>query len=82
VTERRDPAWLSRWLKAPDEVLAEKDPIALALFEQYKQLPMPNLGLNEVDVIAVIEYLKAETRRLTKQRREALSATKESSPPG
>jgi len=77
VTERRDPAWLSRWLKAPDEVLAEKDPIALELFEQYKQLPMPNLGLNEVDVMAVIEYLKTETQRLTKKRREASSSTQE-----
>ena len=28
VTDRRDRAWLVRWIKAPDRLLAEKDPIA------------------------------------------------------
>lgn len=58
VTEKRDRAWLIRWMKAPDRVLARKDPVALQLFTQYKELPMPNLRLSDTDVEALIKYLK------------------------
>jgi protein SCO1/2 len=62
VTEKRDPAWLTRWLKEPDQMLAEKDSIALELFARYNKLAMPNLGLNDVDVAALIDYLKSASR--------------------
>lgn len=57
VTKRRDKAWLTRWLKIPDQMLSEKDPIALDLFNRYKKLPMPNLRLGDADVEALIEYM-------------------------
>ena len=46
-------------------MLAEKDPIAMRLFIQYKRLPMPNLKLNEVEVAELIDYLESESRRQT-----------------
>jgi len=64
VTERRDPQWLTRWIREPDKMLAEKDPIALELFARYRGLPMPNLGLNESDAAALIEYMGAASRRV------------------
>jgi protein SCO1/2 len=60
VTDRRDRDWLTRYLHAPDQVLAEADPIASALYEKYHQIPMPNRGLNSQDVDAVIAYLQAQ----------------------
>ncbi|MFP8880451.1 MAG: SCO family protein [Myxococcota bacterium] len=63
VTERRDPAWLARWLKEPDRMLAEKDPTAMALFARYRELPMPNLSLNDVDVSALIAYMASASRK-------------------
>lgn len=68
VTARRERAWLARWLKAPDQLLAEKDPVATALLAQYKQLPMPNLQLNDVEVEALIGYLEARTARVRHSR--------------
>lgn len=62
VTGRRERAWLERWLKEPDKMLAEKDPIALELFRQYHELPMPNLGLNDIDVAALLEYMGSVPR--------------------
>lgn len=59
VTDRRDAAWLARYLAAPDQVLAEGDPIASALYAKYHQIPMPNLGLDSDDVAAVVSYLAA-----------------------
>ena len=64
VARTTDRAWLVRWLKTPDEMLAKKDPIATQLFEQYKQVVMPNLKLTDVDVNALIEYLETESRRV------------------
>ena len=63
VVDKRDRGWLARWLKVPDQMLAEKDPIAMALYARYKELPMPNLKLNDVDAQALIDYLQAESRR-------------------
>lgn len=58
VTKKRERAWLSRWLKEPDKMLAEKDPIAMELYERYQKIVMPNLRLSDSDVNALIEYLE------------------------
>ena len=58
VTDRRDSAWLARYLTAPDEVLAAGDPIASALYAKYAQIPMPNLTLDSEDVSALLSYLE------------------------
>ena len=60
VTDRRDSAWLTRYLSAPDQVLAGGDPIATALYARYRQIPMPNLKLNNDDVAALIAFLDAQ----------------------
>ena len=60
IAATRDSAWLARFIKTPDKVLAEKDPIAMQLFRQYKQVQMPNLRLGDGDVDAIIHYLAAQ----------------------
>ncbi len=64
VTRIRDEIWLLNWLRAPDQVLASGDPIAVSLFERYNRLPMPNMRLNRRDAEELIAYLEAETIRL------------------
>jgi protein SCO1/2 len=59
VTFARDHAWLTRFLSAPDEVLASGDPIATALFDKYKKVKMPNLRLGDKDVDVLIKFLEA-----------------------
>jgi cytochrome oxidase Cu insertion factor (SCO1/SenC/PrrC family)/cytochrome c2 len=65
VAERRDQAWLSKYIRRPQSLRAGKDPVALALAEQYKGVRMPNLGLSETDVADLISYLRTETSRLS-----------------
>lgn len=60
VTQTRDRAWLTRWIMQPDVVLAEQDPIAVQLLAQYNNVPMPNLGLNESQVAALLAYLESQ----------------------
>lgn len=61
VTSKRDRAWLTRFIAVPDKMLAEGDPIATALFEKYKRIPMPNVGLHDVDAATLVEYLERES---------------------
>lgn len=62
VTSRRDRAWLKRFIAAPDRMLAERDPQALALFTAYDQVVMPNFQLDEAEVEALLVYLEEENR--------------------
>ncbi|MEN5239410.1 SCO family protein [Pseudomonas sp. TWI923] len=64
VTRQRDEAWLKRWLMVPDQMLAEKDPLAMLLYHQYNQLAMPNMRLGETEVTALLAYLEEETTRV------------------
>ena len=57
VVQRREPVWLSRFIREPDKVRAEGDPTALELFQKHKQVRMPNLRLGDEEVASLITYL-------------------------
>jgi nitrite reductase (NO-forming) len=56
VTQRRDAAWLGRWLKNPEQML-QSDAAAKELLAKYK-LPMPNQNLSDAEIKEFIEYFK------------------------
>ncbi|MCO6057833.1 SCO family protein [Pseudomonas sp. MOB-449] len=60
VTQRRSKDWLRRFIKAPDQMLEQKDPTAMELFVRYNQVRMPNLRLGDEDVEALIHYLEQQ----------------------
>ncbi|HSB69885.1 MAG TPA: SCO family protein [Candidatus Methylomirabilis sp.] len=60
VTARRELAWIIRYLAAPDQVRASKDPIAVELAKRY-QVPMPNLALTRKELTDLFQYLEAHT---------------------
>jgi protein SCO1/2 len=64
ITQKREMQWLLDWLKAPDQMLQKKDPIAMALYEKYNNLAMPNMRLNQEEAVTLLEYIKSETQRL------------------
>jgi protein SCO1/2 len=57
VTAKRDHAWLQRFIARPDLVLADNDPIARMLVDNYKQVRMPNLSLTEQDAAVLLDYI-------------------------
>jgi protein SCO1/2 len=61
VTNVRDLNWLRRIISEPDKLIDEKDPLATALFMKYSQVRMPKLGLAEMDVNTLIDYLKTQS---------------------
>jgi protein SCO1/2 len=66
VVAARPRDWLVRWIQQPGQMIDEGDPVALELKSKFRNLPMPNLGLNEVDVAAVIDYMAEQDRALAK----------------
>jgi len=61
VTERREAAWVARYIQEPDEVLASGDPIAAALYNKYKKIGMPNLRLGPSDVDDLVSFLASHS---------------------
>lgn len=70
VTRKRDKVWLTRWLKEPDKMLAERDPQALALQARYNNLVMPNLALSADEAHALMGFIEEESQRVERQRNQ------------
>jgi copper(I)-binding protein/cytochrome oxidase Cu insertion factor (SCO1/SenC/PrrC family) len=65
VSQRREEQWLYDWLKAPDQMLKKKDPIAMDLYKKYNNLAMPNMRLHQKEAQQLLSYINDETERLT-----------------
>jgi cytochrome oxidase Cu insertion factor (SCO1/SenC/PrrC family) len=63
ITQKREREWLIRFMKEPDKMIEEKDPLSLALLEAYDNVPMPNLSLNDADVEKLLAYIEEESRK-------------------
>lgn len=65
IIKTRDLQWLKDWIKAPDEMIKKKDPLALQLFENYKIL-MPNLKMDDSQINSIIDYLTTRGKLIEK----------------
>jgi protein SCO1 len=74
VTLRREEDWLKAFIRKPDIVLKQGDPIAEVLNEDYPGVVMPNLGLGEADAEDILAYLKAADMRLAFTEDEAAAS--------
>lgn len=61
VTNARNRDWLVQKLKRPDRMLAEKDPITVALNQKYKSVKMPNLRLSDDEINILIGYMVSQS---------------------
>jgi|SaaInlV_125m_DNA_1040241.scaffolds.fasta_scaffold28212_2 protein SCO1/2 len=77
VSERRDAAWLERWMLEPDTMLEEGDPIATAMYDVYG-VTMPNFRLETSEVKNLLSYVSGETQRL-RERAERIAQTEQAS---
>ncbi len=60
VTSRRDRDWLISFITSPDQLIAQEDPLANQLVQEYG-MAMPNLGLSEQEVEEVLAYIEAQS---------------------
>ena len=57
VTKRRNDAWLTKWLKSPETMLAS-DADAKKLLKEYNNIPMPNQNMTDAEVRQYLKYFK------------------------
>src|SRR5262245_18762735 len=57
VTKRRNAAWLARWLKEPEKMLATDDE-AKAMLKEYNNIPMPNQSLTDAEIRQYLKYFE------------------------
>jgi protein SCO1 len=74
VTQRRERAWLERFILVPNEVLAAGDPIAIALLKKHNGVRMPNLGLARDEVADILAHVEARSAQLSGRRATATAA--------
>jgi len=58
VSERRQLAWLTRFIADPEHVRRQQDPIALALAAKFPAVRMPAMGISESEAANLVAYIE------------------------
>jgi mono/diheme cytochrome c family protein len=61
VSERRSEQWLVDFITSSQTMIQSGDPDAVALFEEYNGMVMPDALVAESEVLAVIGYINSQT---------------------
>ena len=63
VSDRRSTEWIINFVKSSQSVIRSGDKDAVALFESFNKIPMPDhKDLTEEDITSIIEYINLETK--------------------
>lgn len=60
VHERRDQAWLLKWIRNSQAVIASGDPYAVKLYEKWNKSAMTAFDWTDEEILAVLAYVKEE----------------------
>lgn len=63
VTERRSVEWLNSWIKNSQAMIADGDPDAIAIYEEYNKTLMQAFPFSDDQVMEILAYIKAETAK-------------------
>ena len=59
VMDRYDSLWLTNWIRNSSKMIAEGDPMAVALFREYNQIQMTSFtGFSDKEMKDLLEYLR------------------------
>ena len=61
ATSKHTDAWMKRWLREPDKMIAEGDAYAKAQMAQFRGLAMPNLKLDDHAIDLLIAFMDKES---------------------
>jgi mono/diheme cytochrome c family protein len=61
VHEKRSKEWLERFVKSSQSMINAGDPEAVALFEEYSSLLMPDAVASEEQIRQVLSYIKSQS---------------------
>jgi len=58
ITEQRDEAWLIKFIQNSQEMVQAGDELAVQLFEEYNNIPMPPNALSDDQVRVLLSYIE------------------------
>ena len=58
VSERRSEGWIIRFVQHSQELVAAGDPDAVAVFQEFNRMPMPDQPLSDEEVRGIIAYIR------------------------
>ncbi|HOW26446.1 MAG TPA: c-type cytochrome [Bacteroidales bacterium] len=65
ITERREEAWLIRFIRNSQLIIQEGDPVAVRLFEEYNKIPMPPNDLSDDQIRSLLKYIETTGKQGT-----------------
>lgn len=58
INEKRSQEWLVSWIKNSQDLIAQNDAEAVAIFEEYDKMPMPPFSqLSDAEVIEILNFI-------------------------
>jgi cytochrome c2 len=61
ISERRSQEWIIGFVQRSQAMVDAGDPDAVAIFEEFNRIPMPDQPLTDQEVLAVLEYVEGTT---------------------
>ena len=58
VYQIRDNEWLIKFTRSSQTLIKSGDTAAIAIFEEYNKIPMPDNNLSDEQILSVIDYIK------------------------
>lgn len=61
ITTLRNEAWLIKWIKSSQSLISSGDADAIAVFEAYNKIPMPDQNFSDVEIKEVLAYIQSKS---------------------
>ena len=58
VYEKREQDWLIKFIRSSQKMVKDGDPVAVSLFKEFSQIPMPDNNLSDNEIISIIDFIK------------------------
>jgi mono/diheme cytochrome c family protein len=80
VHTKHNQAWLLKWIKNSQALVASGDKQAVAIYEQYAKQAMPSFAFSDDEVLSILEYIKTAPAKATAAAPADGSTTEEAKP--
>ncbi len=81
VTERRSEEWLIKFIKSSQSMISAGDPEAVAIYEEYGKMVMPDAPFTEAQIKEIINYMRAVEGKGSKEKKIEKAPKKEQGTP-
>lgn len=57
LLERRDPEWLTKWIRNSQELINSGDETAVQIYEEFNKVAMPSYDLSDEEIADLLKYI-------------------------